>query len=88
MFEGDFTEISYKMAESFHKNNQNKNKLNEYLSLKLLKLHQGDQITTATCRNTSLSSPYSYSELDIQVLFRSCEAEEADQRLVRHIELD
>ena len=30
------------MAESFLKNNQIKNELNEYLSLKLLELHQGD----------------------------------------------
>ena len=29
--EGDSTEIPYKLAESFLKNNQNKNKLNEYL---------------------------------------------------------
>ena len=40
------------MAEAFLKNNQNKNKLNKYLSLKLLELHQGDQIMTATCKNT------------------------------------
>ena len=71
------------MAEAFLKNNQNKNKLNKYLSLKLLELHQGDQIMTATCKNTSLSSASSYS-----VLFRPCEAEEADQGLVRHNELD
>ena len=31
LFEGDSTEIFYKMAESFLKNNQNKNKMNEYL---------------------------------------------------------
>ena len=30
------------MAESFLKNNQIKNELNENLSLKLLELHQGD----------------------------------------------
>ena len=29
--EEDSTEIFYKMAESFLKNNQNKNKMNEYL---------------------------------------------------------
>ena len=72
------------MAESFLKNNQNKNELNWCLSLKLLELHQGDQIMIATYRNTSLSSPFSPSELDTQVSVRPSEAEEADQRLVRH----
>ena len=36
------------MAETFLKNYQNKNKLKKYLSLKLLELHQGDQIMIAT----------------------------------------
>ena len=44
LFEGDSTEIPCKMTESFLKNNQNKNELNEYLFLKLLELHQADQI--------------------------------------------
>ena len=44
LFERDSTEIPYKMTESFLKNNQNKNELNEYLFLKLLELHQADQI--------------------------------------------
>ena len=64
LFEGDSTEIPYKMAESFLKNNQNNNQLNDYLSLKLLELHQGDQTMIATYKNTSLSSPSSCSELD------------------------
>ena len=64
LFEGDSTEILYKMAESFLKNNQNNNQLNDYLSLKLLELHQGDQTMIATYKNTSLSSPSSCSELD------------------------
>ena len=38
----------------------------------------------ATYRNTSLSSPLSPSELDTQISVRPSEAEEADQRLVRH----
>ena len=82
LFEGDSTEIFYKMAESFLKNNH------IYLSLKLLKRYQGDQIMIVTYRNTSLSSPSSCTELDIQVSVHPCEAEEADQSLVRHIELD
>ena len=84
LFEGDSTEIPYKMAESFLKNNQNWKELNHYLSLKLLELHQGDQIMIATYRNTSPSSPSFCSELDTLVSVHSCEAEEADQRLVRH----
>ena len=84
LFEGDSTEMLYKMAESFLKNNQNWKELNHYLSLKLLELHQGDQIMIATYRNTSPSSPSFCSELDTLVSVRSCKAEEADQRLVRH----
>ena len=64
LFEGDSTEIPYKMAGSFLENKQNKNELNKYLSLKLLKLHQGDQILIATYRNISQSSPSYCSELD------------------------
>ena len=52
--------------------------------MKLLELHQGDQIIIETYRNTSLSSPSSCSELDTQVSVRPCEVEEADQSLVRH----
>ena len=37
----------------------------------------------ATYRNTSLSFPLSPSELDSQILVRHCEAEEADESLVR-----
>ena len=53
LFEGDSTKIPYKMAESFLKSDQNENKLNKYLPLKLLKLHQSDQILIATYKNTS-----------------------------------
>ena len=72
------------MAESFLKSNQNKNELKEYLSLKLLELHQGYQIMIATYKNTSLSSKSSCSELETQVSVRPCEAEEENQRPVRH----
>ena len=41
LFEGDSTEIPFKMADSFLENNDNKNNLYEYLSKKLLELHQG-----------------------------------------------
>lgn len=83
LFEGDTSEIPYKMAEGFLKNNDNKNKLYEYLSLKLLDLHLGDQLMVVIYKNTSLSSPSPRSELDTQVSVRPSEAEEADQRLVR-----
>ena len=36
LFEGDSTDIPFKMADSFLKSSQNKNKLNEYLATKLL----------------------------------------------------
>ena len=53
------------MADSFLKNSQKNNKLNKYLSLKLLELHLGDQIMIATYRITSLSFPFSCSEFYI-----------------------
>ena len=49
----------------------------------MLELHQDDQIMIATYRNTSLSFPLSPSELDSQILVCHCEAEEADESLVR-----
>ena len=52
LFEGDSTEIRYKMAESFLKTNRNKNKLDIYFPLKLFKPRQGHQIMIATNRNT------------------------------------
>ena len=88
LFQGYSTDIFYKMAVSFLKNNQNNNKMNEYLCFKLLELHQDNRIMIATYRNTSLSSPSSCLELHLQVSVRLCEAEKAGQRLVRHIELD
>ena len=72
------------MAEMFLKNNQNKNKLNKHLPLKLLKLYQNDQIMIAAYRNTSLTSLSSCSELDTWTLVCPCETEKADQRLVGH----
>ena len=84
LFEGDFTELPFKMAEQFLSNSENKDKLNEYLAKKLLELHQGDQMLVVTYKNTSLVSQPSCSELDQHVPTRPCEAEEADQRLVRH----
>ena len=72
------------MAESFLKNNQNKKELNKYLSLKLFKIHQSDQIMISTYTNTLLCSPPSCSELDTLVVVRPCEVQETDQRLARH----
>ena len=84
LFEGDLTELPFKMAENFLSNSENKDKLNEYLAKKLLELHQSDQMLVATYKNTSLVSQTSCSELDQHVPVRPCAAEEADQRLVRH----
>ena len=64
LFEGDSTEIPFKMADSFPKSSENKNKLNEYLATKLLELHQGDQILVVTYKNIALTSQPSCPELD------------------------
>ena len=84
LFEGDSTEIPFKMADCFLKNNDNKNNLYEYLATKLLELYQGDQIMITTYRNTTLCSQSACLELDQHTCVRPCESEEADQRLVRH----
>ena len=64
LLEGDSIEIPYKMVESFLKINQNKNESNNYLSLKLLELHQGDHTKTATYKIHHYFPPSSYSDLD------------------------
>ena len=79
LFEGDFTKIPFKMADSFLKNSENKNKLNEYLATKLLEIHQDDQTLVVTYKNTALASQPSCPELDQHFLVRPCKAEEADQ---------
>ena len=84
LFEGDSTEIPFKMADTLLKSSENKDKLNEYLATKLLELHQGDQILVVTYKNTALTSQPSCPELDQHFPVRPCEAEEADQRLERH----
>ena len=56
LFEGDLTELPFKMAENFLSNSENKDKLNEYLAKKLLELHQSDQMLVATYKNTFLVS--------------------------------
>ena len=84
LFEGYYTGICHNIARSFLKNIQNKNKLNKYLSLKLLKPHLGDQIMNEKYRNTSLRFSSSCTELDTQLSLRPCKAEEGVQHLVRH----
>ncbi len=83
-FEGDLTELPFKMAENFLSNSENKDEMNQYLAKKLLEFHQSYQLLVATYKNTSLVSQTSCSELDQHVPVRPCGAEEADQRLVRH----
>ena len=61
---GTLTKIPFKMADSFLKSNENKNKLNKYLATKLLELHQGDQILVVTNKNTALTSQPSCPEMD------------------------
>ena len=48
LFQGNFTEIPYEMAESILKI-----ELNENLSFELLEFHQGDQTMIATYRDAS-----------------------------------
>ena len=82
LFEGDSTEVPFKITDSFLKSSENKNKLNEYLATKLLELYQGDQILVFTYKNTALTSQPSCPEFDQHFLVRPCKGEEADQRLV------
>ena len=82
-FEGDNTEIPFRMADNFLKNSCNKNKLNEYLARKLIELHQGHQVFVVTFKDTALSVPSLCEELDQCLPVRPSQLEKADQRLVR-----
>ena len=85
VFEGDDTPIPNNMEQTFMKESKNKNSLNEYLATKLIELHSGSQLLIATLRDTVLCSfdcePLEHSDASI----KKCQAEEADQRVVRHV---
>ena len=72
------------MVGTFTTNNDNKNALNEYLAKKLIDLHQGSKLIITTFKNSVLCS--SNTDIDTsEVGVHSCQSEEADQRLVRHL---
>ena len=83
-FEGDSTELPFKMVENFLSYSENKDELNEYLAKKLIELHQSDKMMVATYRDTSLVSHSPCSELEQYVPVGPSGAEEEDQRLARH----
>ena len=70
-FEGDFSVTM-------------KHKFNKYWAWKLLKLHQDEQMLFFTYKNTAFTSKPTYTELDQYKPLRPCDAEEADQKIVRN----
>ena len=80
----DDTELPDDMVGTFTTNNDNKNALNEYLAKKLIDLHQGSKLIITTFKNSVLCS--SNTDIDTsEVGVHSCQSEEADQRLERHL---
>lgn len=84
-FEGDDTVIPSNMEQTFMKESNNKNQLNEYLAKKLIEVHQGPKLLIATWKDTILcsfdSEPVNHSDVSIT----KCQSEEADQRIIRHV---
>ena len=83
-FEKNSTTIPFQMAESFPSNNENKDKFNKYWAGKLLELHQNEQMLVVTYENTAFTSKPTYTEPDQYIPVRPCDAEEENQKIVRH----
>ena len=73
------------MPLTFMKESKNTNKLNEYLSKKLIELHKGPQLLIATWKDTVLCSFYCEPHDPSDISVTKCQSEEADQRIVRHV---
>ena len=84
-FDGDDTPVPNNMQQTFMKESLNKNRLNEYLSRKLIELHTGPQLLIATLKDKVLCS-FDYEPHDVSdISITKCQSEEADQRIVRHV---
>ena len=81
MFDND-TDIPQDMIDNFLRNSQNKNNLHEFLSEKLIDLHQSTKYMVVMYRDTVLCST-SIETLDSHDITH-CQSEEADERLIRH----
>ncbi len=85
VFEGDDTPVPNNMAQTFMKESNNKNTLNEYLAKKLIEIHKGPQLLVTTLKDNVLCSfdaePLEQSDVSIT----KCQSEEADQRIIRHV---
>ena len=80
----DDTDIPQDMIDNFLRNSQNKINLNEFLSKKIIDLHQSTKYMVATYKDKVLCST-SIKTLDSHdILITHCQLEEADQRLIRH----
>ena len=80
----EITTIPFQMAESFPSNYENKDKFNKYWPGKLLELHQNEQMLVVTYENTAFTSKPTYTEPDQYIPVRPCDAEEENQKIVRH----
>ena len=75
MFDSD-TDIPQDMIDNFLRNSQNKNNLHEFLSEKLIDLHQSTKYMVVMYRDTVLCST-SIETLDSHDITH-CQSEEAD----------
>ena len=80
----DDTAIPQDTINNFLRNSQNKNNLNEFLSKKIIDLHQSTMYMVATYKDTVFCST-SIETLDSHDISTThCQSEETDQRLIRH----
>ena len=81
LFDGS-TLIPNKFRESFLKNNDNKERLNMFLAEKFISLHRGESKLTITKGSSIVTND---TDLDANDNIRSNTAEEADQKIIRHM---
>ena len=83
MFDDD-TDIPRDMIDKFLRNSQNKNNLNEFLSKKIIGLHQSTKYIVATYKDTVLCSTSIETLNSHDISITRCQSQEADQQLIRH----
>ena len=72
------------MTQNFLSDNENKDKFNEYWARKLLELHQNEQMLVVTYDKTDFTSQPTCTKLDQYIPVHPCNAEEGDQKIIRH----
>ena len=76
------TKFPSDFKENFLKHNDNKERFNSFIAKKLLEIHRGSKTLVVTKGNSINTNE---NTLESSPLINSCTAEEADQKLVRHM---